>query len=262
MKLMAAMQLSLLGVDVGFSKARKTTGLAWRVDGRIGVSLAGTSWLSRSAELPSGILFDVIAVDAPIVPSGPGQDGARGCESVLSRDAFSRRCKPGMSHFGRGLALRHAGANASGQFGEVCPQIVEAFPNAALAVLLNEAAFDETVLHGQAKSDRYYEAAARQGALEKMLDALGWISDGEAQRVLRERHHDLRAALVCLMVAGFAAAGTATAVGDHFGGHIVLPPEELWTPWARNALSRALDYSRLRFPEVTAKRWSPSDAAS
>jgi predicted nuclease with RNAse H fold len=260
-ELMVAMQSSLLGVDVGFSKARKTTGLAWCVNGRIGVALAGTNWLSRSAELPTGILFDMVAVDAPVVPSGPSQDGARGCESVLSRDAFSRRCKPGMSHFGRGLALRQSGSDAARQFGEVCAELVEAFPNAALAVLLDQAVFDEPALHNRAKSDRYYEAAAR-GALEKMLDALGWVSDEGVKRVLQERHHDLRAALVCLMVAGFAAARTATAVGDPAGGWIVLPPEELWASWAREALTRAVECTRHQFPDVSARCWLPADPAS
>jgi len=43
---------SLLGMDVGFSTTERTTGLAWRVAGRIEVALAATPWETRWAVLP------------------------------------------------------------------------------------------------------------------------------------------------------------------------------------------------------------------
>jgi hypothetical protein len=38
---------ALLGVDVGFSKSKKTTGLAWLANSTIETTLAGTSWEER-----------------------------------------------------------------------------------------------------------------------------------------------------------------------------------------------------------------------
>ena len=40
--------MNLLGVDVGFSKDRKTTGLAWRIGRVVEVKKTGTLWDERS----------------------------------------------------------------------------------------------------------------------------------------------------------------------------------------------------------------------
>ena len=143
-------QPSLLGVDVGFAKDARSTGLAWRVDGVIGACRTGSAWSARSLSLPAGVTFDLAALDAPLVPAGPGIP-IRGCEAAFYRGAFWNRCRPGMSHHGRGLELRRAGEIASAQFtavlrdkeisaGAAVPGVpmVEAFPNTFLGVLLPE----------------------------------------------------------------------------------------------------------------------------
>jgi hypothetical protein len=59
---------SLLGVDVGFSKKGKLTGMAWRVGGRILACRTGSDWTVRAAALPAGVVFDLAAFNAPLVP--------------------------------------------------------------------------------------------------------------------------------------------------------------------------------------------------
>jgi hypothetical protein len=140
---------ALLGFDVGFSAKGKTTGFAWRVRGTIEAHRAGTSWESRRDALPRSVSFSLVALDAPICPGANG-DTARSCEAGFYGRPFWNRCRPGLSHHGRGLALRRAGQDAVSQvvavlddaslsFGpEVYPgrPIIEAFPNTFLGVLL------------------------------------------------------------------------------------------------------------------------------
>src|SRR5262245_51073418 len=103
---------ALLGMDVGFSATRRTTGFAWRIDSRIGIAVSGTSWEARRSVLPADMRFQVAALDAPVVPNS-ADIAARACEAVLYRRPFWNRCRPGLSHHGRGLRLRIAGNDAS-----------------------------------------------------------------------------------------------------------------------------------------------------
>jgi hypothetical protein len=48
---------ALLGVDVGFAKSKKTTGLAWFGNSTIETALTGSSWSERSRSLPRGVQF-------------------------------------------------------------------------------------------------------------------------------------------------------------------------------------------------------------
>ncbi len=255
-----AMASALLGVDVGFSATAKSTGLAWRLDGVGGTSLTGTTWASRAAALPSNVLFDVVALDAPLVPVGEGIP-RQSCEAAFYRGEFWNRCRPGMSHHGRGLDLRNAGRDAAEQFskvarpgvivqGGVVPGVplVEAFPNTFLGVLLPIDAYEGCgkLPKGKVRSDWLYESAVVNGVFQMLIDHLGWNEPTTLQLMLRERDHDLRSALVCLLTAGFAAAGTATIVGDEDGGWFCLPPFDLWSPWARLALELTIIQARRR----------------
>lgn len=248
---------SLLGVDVGFSKKGKTTGLAWRVGGVIGSCRTGSVWTARGAALPAGVVFDLAAFDAPLVPAGLGIP-RRGCEAVFYRGAFWNRCRPGLSHHGRGLDLRRAGATAAEQFVAVVGSeyqlmsaavagyaMVEAFPNTFLSVLLPEALL-ERLSPGRSKSDRLYEACLVEGVFNPLIDDLGWPVGETVAKLAAERDHDIRAAYVCLLTAGVAHAGTATVVGDNIGGWFWLPPIGLWADWARAAVSLTLFDARRR----------------
>lgn len=84
----------LLGVDVRFSETAKSTGMAWRVDGRIGACRTGFTWETRCAALPAEVTFDLAALDAPLVPAGPGVP-RRGCEAVNTRAPSQSDAVPG-----------------------------------------------------------------------------------------------------------------------------------------------------------------------
>lgn len=55
-------EINLLGIDVGFSQTRPTTGVAWSQDGKISSARTYTDWERRSAHLPPDTTFSVIAI--------------------------------------------------------------------------------------------------------------------------------------------------------------------------------------------------------
>ena len=255
---------ALLGVDVGFAKSKKTTGLAWFGNSTIETALTGSSWSERSRSLPRGVRFAIAALDAPIVPAD-NYDAPRGCEHAFYGGAFWNRCRPGLSHHGRrGLALSDAGRQAAQQFAAVLEPvaapfgpcvlpttpIIEAFPNAFMGVLLPAASFAgwSTAL-GKAKSDWLYEQVVEAGLFRNLLSKLDLASLSVLRKFEQAQHHDERAALICLLTAMFARSGDAVIVGDTGGGWFWLPPMTFWVPWARAALVKALGPSpKNRFP--------------
>jgi hypothetical protein len=60
---------ALLGVDVGFSKSKRTTGLAWFLGSTIETILTASSWSERRRSLPRDVQFAIAALHAPIVPA-------------------------------------------------------------------------------------------------------------------------------------------------------------------------------------------------
>jgi hypothetical protein len=263
---------ALLGVDVGFSKSKKTTGLAWFANSTIETALAGTSWPDRSRSLPRDVKFAIAALDAPIVPSD-NYNAARGCERAFYGGAFSRRCRPGLSHHGRrGLALRDAGREAAQQFAAVLEPdalpfgpsvfqtkpIIEAFPNAFMGVLLPEVSFGGwSKSLRKAKSDWLYEQVLEAGLFGTLLSKLNLASPAILRKFEEAWHHDERAALICLLTAMFARSGDAVIVGDADGGWFWLPPMTLWASWASATLEKALSLSpKNRFPLTG--QWKPA----
>jgi hypothetical protein len=207
---------NLLGVDVGFSKTGKSTGIAWRVGGVIGACRTGSGWAARQAALPPGVLFDLAAFDAPLVPAGPGIP-RRGCEGVFYRGLFAKRCRPGMSHFGHGLTFRQAGALAAEQFLPVVGNdhrpafaavagaaMVEAFPSTFMGVLLPDGVLAGLPTKRGGKSDRLYEACVSDGVFIPLIKTLGWPVEETVAQFAAERDHDIRAAYICLLTAGLA----------------------------------------------------------
>lgn len=45
-------KVPLLGIDVGFSQSRPTTGIAWSADGTFGAAKTHTDWERRRLHLP------------------------------------------------------------------------------------------------------------------------------------------------------------------------------------------------------------------
>ncbi len=207
--------------------------------------------------------FDLAAFDAPLLPVGPDIP-RRGREAVFYRGAFVKRCRPGMSHFGQGLAFRQAGALAAEQFLPVVRNehrpspaavagaaMVEAFPSAFLGVLLPDSVISGLPSKRGGKSDRLYEACLTEGVFEPLIAELGWPVAETVALIAAERDHDRRAAYICLLTAVYAHARTATVIGDSLGGWFWLPPLHLWADWARAAVSLTLaDAGKRGYPDV------------
>lgn len=244
-------EVSLLGIDVGFSRTRPTTGIAWSANGTFGASKTHTDWERRQVHLPPSTTFSVIAIDGPLVPLGSDDSLERLCERLFICGAFQTRCKPGLSHHGYGKDLRRAASETAAQVLHLGDQngaiekvirtgtpIVEAFPNAFLGVLLPEARFALPAAGKRKKFDWLYYHAADSGVLVDLFRALDWNNQGLIDAVLAEKDHEKRAAWICLLTAACAATGTSEVVGDDLGGWFWLPPLDLWAPWAREGLDK------------------------
>jgi predicted RNase H-like nuclease len=84
-----------------------------------------------------------------------------------------------------------------------------------------------------------------------VLADLDWADAETISRFETEMNHDKRAALVCLLTAGFAHAGRAMVVGDRFTGWFWLPHLGRWADWAQQGLQQAIARTRARrFPEA------------
>ncbi len=243
-------ETALLGIDVGFSKSRPTTGIAWSDNGEFGAAKTHSDWERRRQHLPPATSFSIIAIDGPLVPIGSPDLLVRTCEQLLARGTFQKRCKPGSSHFGTGLHLKRASLDTANQvrhlasmplfanavFGDVA--IVESFPNAFLGVLLADHTFAMGQVKRGKKFDWMYEHAVNAGRFAKLMSVIGWDAPDLLQRIEVERDHEKRAAYICLLTAACAALGKAEVVGDAVTGWIWLPPKDLWAGWARQALEK------------------------
>jgi hypothetical protein len=115
--------------------------------------------------------------------------------------------------------------------------IVEAFPNAFLGVVVPEEDFlNTTKIKRGGKFDWLYDRWIEHRLFATIAAAANLPGD-VAKRCEAERDHDIRAALVCLLTAALVHTGTYSAIGDETGGYFFLPPRDLWAPWARNGIA-------------------------
>lgn len=253
--------MNIVGLDVGFARDRPTSGVAHL--GAAGLSLghATAEWADRRRLLSAADDVDVVAIDAPLVPTL--DHGQRVVERLLCGGRFQRRCKPGASHVpGTGMQLREAGRASADQlasitasrplrhdFPRVWPprNVVEAFPNAFLGVCVADDVYAgmQRLKRGR-KFDWLYEHWCATDLFTACGAAVG-IAGAAVARCHENGHHEERAALVCLLTAASVATGRYVAVGDPQGGYIFLPPWTLWASWARHELDR----QRRRYPQAT-----------
>jgi hypothetical protein len=109
------MPANLMGIDVGFSKTRRTTGIAFLEGDHLTLERVGTAWEGRKAKIPDGFQPSVIAIDGPLLPLGTDLNVRRHVESLFVRAPFHNRCRPGLSHHGVGLELRQASGETYAQ---------------------------------------------------------------------------------------------------------------------------------------------------
>jgi hypothetical protein len=259
------MPANLMGIDVGFSADRPTTGIACLEGDQLTLERAGTAWESREAKIPKGFHPSVIAIDGPLLPGGAPHDIRRHVESVFIRTPFHNRCRPGLSHHGVGLELRQASGNACTQFGSiltasvllnggtVCHEgpIVEAFPNAFLGVLMPEVELLAAPRFKRGRRfDWLYTQMVTSGRLKSLLSESLHLPDVVWHRLRTETDHELRAALICFLTAALADKGTASIIGETQGGWFWLPPWSLWEPWATRGLESAEKRMALKVTSV------------
>lgn len=265
--------MHLVGVDIGFSQHRRSNGLAVVRDGRL-ICAERLSVSERDDELRSLTDVAAIAIDAPLLPTGTADTLPRHCERVFSRGLFQKRCKPGMSHVrGTGQLLREHGRRVAEQLLAARPfrhsthplqrvwpdaPIVEAFPNAFLGIVLpDENYVTATKIKRGGKFDWLYDRWIDRGIFSRVV-AASHLPNEIATRCVAEKDHDIRAALVCLLTAAFAANGTAVAVGQDVDGYFFLPPTHLWATWAKDSL----DPTVCDTPSSSTRTHSPASSAS
>lgn len=260
--------MNLVGADIGFSKRRKTNAITvWR-DRELTV-LRKLDVADRNATLrDSGTFADVIAIDAPLLPPGTDENLMRRCERLFSRGSFQTRCKPGMSHIrGTGQQLRQHGSMAAEHASLVrrmhttldFPRtidrgnVVEAFPNTFLGVVIADSDYLMTPPRRGRKFDSLYDIWVKRGLFGHVVSK-ALLPESVAVACDEEKDHDGRAALICLLTAAFVGTESYVAVGHEECGWFFLPPLSLWSAWA----SDELEAQRLQLTEVhVATKGSP-----
>ena len=243
--------LTLAGLDVGFSPRKRTAGLARLAGGKCSFSCCFGR--EAEAELARYGIYDLIAIDGPILPAGcENLTMVRPVERLFSSGLFQKRCKPGMSHVrGTGISLREAAGFAASFANRLTSDsrvtaffpkvrdgaVVEAFPNAFLGVCLEDEVFRNMPIlsRGQKFDWLYYHW--RQKRRVKKLSGLNLREKFYLEETFnRAAHQEHRAALVCVITALLISRNRFTAVGEEGGGWFFLPPWECWTEWAQEAV--------------------------
>ena len=273
-----------LGIDVGYSKRRRSTGLCLLEVAPSSIRWqcvnTGTDESQRLKDIcdlvPRGTRLLGVGIDGPLTPGLRVVPHYRSSDALLTRGVFAKRGKPGATSAPSGQQLHlHATLLAKlvlqlqdeGHF-TLAPsthpypvhpsRILEVFPNAFLSVLLPDAAFSNLTLNRNA-SDVFWEVAVREEPyLESLFKALAPCREFETP-LKSITDHDHRAALLCALAVLCAAQNQYVLSGDPVDGDIILPPHEFWgagpagnsTPWAENALRQSVKAVRLnlkKFP--------------
>ncbi len=258
---------NIAGIDCGLTLIKPTSGVCRTGTDGFVVDHTYIDKLSRVQLLENVQHFDCLGIDAPVLPNNILNYDFRAVESLFMRGAFHDRCKPGASHvIGTGQALRRSGCDTAIQFaaetyvqGQVHyprikanQNIIEAFPNAFLGVMLDSQVIDETNAGRGEKFDILFSLCNHHGLFEALNDCLIWEDGNFWNAFPITIDHDDRAALVCAATAICAHQGIYVAVGDAIGGYFFLPPWPLWNNWAKDALNverRGRDFRR-RFPNL------------
>jgi hypothetical protein len=240
----------IAGVDPGLSLIERTSGICRTGDNGFFVGRTYIDKLSRSELLSPVTRFDCLGIDAPILPIL--HYNRRPVEQLFMQGAFQGRCQPGPSHVNNRTRrpLRRSGCDTAIQFAtETCAHgsfpyprvqtnhnIVEAFPNAFLGVMLDQEVIDKAQASRGQRADAYFSLSNTYGVIRELEQYLGWQDSKFWAAFQTTTNHEEIAAIVCAVTAVCAHLGKYVAVGDTYGGYFFLPPWPLWKPWARTAL--------------------------
>ena len=266
------MTAAVLGIDVGYAKKKRTTGLCL-----LTIDDTNIQWrlLNTGAEkslrrvdlqclIPKGTTLLGVGIDGPLASKLALVEHYRSAEALLSRSLLGSRCRPGPTSGGGQNLHRHATELAklviklqeeahltiarASHPDPVCEyRIVEAFPTAFLSVLFSDNDFPDPRPKRGKVSDRYWEIALEEGYLGHVLETLA-PEKTVVQDIECITDHDQRAAFVCALAALCVAKNWYVAVGDSKSGEIILPDFDVWggSPqgWAENALAINLESVR------------------
>jgi predicted RNase H-like nuclease len=253
----------VLGVDVGWSAKKKTTGaavLSWTpAEAALTVVRLPTEDDARREGLVSLVgnrRILALAVDGPVRGALDEIGVYRDAELILTRGLAAYIGKPAQTSSGNGKKLNVA-ANAivrsvleTGRLAVATHDariheraIVEAFPTTFVGVMLDDGCIPS---HG-ARSDAYFlhllgpnADAPRLPKTDRLIGLLGRLLPGRrltTEHLGAVQHHEERAAVICALTALCVAARNYVAIGDPNNGYIVLPPkasegEPGLQPWA------------------------------
>jgi predicted RNase H-like nuclease len=252
----------VLGVDVGWSELKKTTGvclLEWDATSvRLTCQRIRTDPTCRQADLRCLIAnrrLLAVAIDGPLRPDLKEIGEYRDAELMLTRQ-FQLIGKPGQSSSGNGRKLNRTAnsvANTLLSLGVLERAIhtarihdwaiVEAFPTSFMGVMLEEGRIPGVP---EARSDVYFEyllgpdqPRPQPPPDNRLAGLMGNLLPGRTLtcRLADLTNHEDRAAAVCALTALCVAVRRYVAVGDPRNGYIVLPPrarhgEVGLQPWA------------------------------
>lgn len=237
---------SVVGIDVGCSPARRSSGIC-----RLDWSASTISWeIARFraveperertiAQVAGGRQISAAAFDGPIRRGFDIIGRYRTAERMLTRRLRPLIGKPGQSSAPVGKLLNeHANACARHLVASCAVEdaqhavpidqkaLVEAFPSSFLGMMIDDPI--RLAARRGDRSDTFFQHLASNGGFDALLERLlpGRTLTRDPMTVT---NHDDRAALVCALTALCVAADQFVAVGDG-DGWIILPPRELIQP--------------------------------
>lgn len=265
----------VLGIDVGWSRRRASTGLcvvSWR-DGVVTWAFARARHDedSRRAAITAllagaGSRASAVAIDGPLRPDLECRCRYRVCDALLSRGVFQRRGKVAPTSCPSGfrlhqeaallaeLVLEHAVAPARHRPAIHPRAVVEAFPNLCLGVMCDDDSRSPYPRPARRRhwTDTLYPCLVGGAKLQTLMTCL-LPGHRVAGSWIEVTHHEDRAALACAVTALGVAVGRHVAVGST-DGWIVLPPAEAWGraddggAWAERALRENVASAAGLFP--------------
>lgn len=274
----------VLGIDVGYSERRPTTGLcvlAWEPrQVTWAVARARRDEVDRRAALRRLLGDDrspvlAVGVDGPLRPSLVYATSYRCGDALLARGRFAKRGKPGQTSSGGGRRLHEEACRlvalmlAETTVAAACQPcaisdraIGEAFPNLFLGVLCDDGDYPHRPRRARQWTDELYELRGRTTTMRRRIATLLRALTGPRSVAgsWDIADHDERAALVCALTALCLAARRFVAAGSPKDGWIILPPADHWgrggrgERWAWRALQDNLVSVAADFPDAAVTR--------
>jgi Protein of unknown function (DUF429) len=243
----------VLGVDVGFSKARRSSAVCLLEWDLTQITWSTQRFRALPAEREAAIkavagtqLLQAAAFDGPLRAGFEIIGRYRAADRMLTKRLQPRIGKPGQTSAPVGIELNRAANACVRTVLENCRvahathavriderAVVEAFPTTFLGVMLRDP--KSLAVQRSNRSDIFFLHLAGIGTLQHLMTDL--LPNRSLAASLDDvTNHDDRAALVCALTALSVAAGDFTAVGDT-DGWIILPPYRFIRSWARSDLA-------------------------